>query len=254
MKLLAGCSRFAFFIPVVLAACGNKDTSPPAPDYDSLRREDDTKHDAYPPPPAAGNHDGWPKLAPDPGQPINMGIVGGNGSDAGPDGPPDTGVDTGVDTGFDAGIDVREAAVLNYDLIITNNLYVPGSTRPSPTLFMPDATTSISRSGSFTIRTTTLSALLFTWTAPDANAIGYAIQFGNEAYVYLADARTAGLMTGSGTMSIEVYSTACSQLPATCFQTSMKLYLVNRPVEGGITAGLSTPIVVPVAIDCGGCL
>jgi hypothetical protein len=59
---------------------------------------------------------------------------------------------------------------------------------------------------------------------------------------------------GSGLMSVEVYSTACSQLPSTCFATTMKLYMVNRPVEGGITAGLSAPALVPVAINCGGCL
>src|SRR5947207_803832 len=111
MRLLAGCCRFAWFIPVALAGCGNKDSPPPAPDYDGLRKEDDTKHDAYPPPPAAGNHDGWPKLAPSPGATINAGVgPGGNGIDAGPDAPPDTGgaFDTGVvDMGADTGVDAR---------------------------------------------------------------------------------------------------------------------------------------------------
>jgi hypothetical protein len=235
--------------------CGHSDSGAPAPDYDGLRRQDDDKHDAYPPPPAAGNNDGWPNLGPASGNAINMGVgPGGPGVDAGPDAPPDMGIDTGIDTGFDAGSDVREAAAPNYDLIITNNLYVPSSTRPSPSLFMPDFSTTVSRVGTFTIRTTTLSSLTFNWTATDANGIGYAIQFGQEAYVYLADVRTAGVTSGTGSMSIEVYSTACSQLPSTCFATNMKLYMVNRPVEGGINAGLSTPLVVPVAIDCGGCL
>jgi hypothetical protein len=258
MRFLASCSRLALLVPVALAACSSS-TTPTTPDYNGLRKEDDMKHGAFPAPPPAPNVD-WPVLAPAPGAPINMGVTpsgaggaggaGGTGGTGGTGGAGGTGGTGGVDAGQ------PDTGTPNYDLAITTNIYVPSSTRPSPSLFLPDPNTTITRTGAgtFVIQTTSLTALQFSWTAPDSNAIGYAIQFGSQAYVYLAAAGATGFTSGTGSMSIEVFSSVCSQLPNTCFLTSMKLYLVNRPVDGGINVGLSAPAVIPVAINCGGCL
>jgi hypothetical protein len=258
MRFLASCFQLAWLVPVVLAACSSSST-PPTPDYDGLRKEDDMKHGAFPGPSAAPTNVDWPSLAPGLGAPINMGVNsgsaggaggaggmggGGTGGTGGMDaGPPDTGVDTGTP---------------NYDLAITNYTFtIPSNTKPSPSLFVSDPNSTIIRTGAATtliIPTTSYATLTFSWTAPDSNAIGYAIQFGSQAYMYLSNTGFTGFTSGTGSMSIEVVSSVCSQLPSTCFLTSMKLYLVTRPVDGGINVGLSPAATIPVAINCGGCI
>jgi hypothetical protein len=252
MSILAGRCALALLVSVSVVGCGSKDSDGTPPDYDGLRREDDTKHMAYPPEPAAGTNEGWTSLAPAAGPALNVGIVvPGEKVDAGDDAStrPDAGPDATVDAG-------RDATTISYDLAITNNLYVSGGTRPSPSLFSADSSATITRTGTglFTLRTNNYTSLQFSWTSTNYNVIGYAIQFGSEAYVYTSNSGATGSASGTGSMLIEVYSSVCSQLPSTCFQTNMKLYAVTRLVEGGIEAGLSAPFTIPVAIDCNGCL
>ncbi|SRR6266545_1590658 len=243
MKRLVSRCRFALLVPIAMLGCGSSDT-PPTPDYDSLRKEDDTKHSAYPPPPAATTNTGWPNLSPAPGKTVNVGVQGGTEPDAGAD----AGIDTGVDTG------VRETGVLSPEYYIATYLYVSGSRRlASSVSFTDDPSVTITRTGTtlFTIRSS-YSYLYFTWSAANANLAGYGLQFGTEPYIYVQSASSS--TTGSSSMSMYISSTVCQYLPNTCYLTTMKLQAMSQAVDGGLSAGISAPASIQVAIDCGGCL
>jgi hypothetical protein len=258
MRFLASCFQLAFLVPVALAACSSSST-PTTPDYNGLRKEDDMKHGAFPAPPAAPTNVGWPSVAPAPGAPINAGVNSGSAGGAGGAGGTGGG-GTGGTGGMDAGPPDTgsDASPPNYDLALTTYIFTsPSNTRPSSNLFVPDPNSTITRTGAattFFIQTTSYTSLTFSWTAPDSNAIGYAIQFGSQAYIYVSAPGFTGFTSGTGSVLIEESSIVCSQLPNTCFQTNMKLYLVTRPVDGGINVGLSQPATIPVAINCGGCI
>jgi hypothetical protein len=123
-------------------------------------------------------------------------------------------------------------------------------------LFTYDPSASVSRSGTFIIRTNQYTSFSFQWTATNYNASGYVLQFGSEQYFYFSAPGLRSLVGGTATISSGLYmsSAVCSQLPTNCYQTSLNLYLVTTNLEGGITGGLSPAFSVPVAIDCGGCL
>ena len=86
----------------------------------------------------------------------------------------------------------------------------------------------------------------------NANLAGYGLQFGTEPYIYVQSASSS--TTGSSSMSMYISSTVCQYLPNTCYLTTMKLQAMSQAVDGGLSAGISAPASIQVAIDCGGCL
>ncbi|HKQ71370.1 MAG TPA: hypothetical protein VJT73_18630 [Polyangiaceae bacterium] len=230
-------------VPMALAACGTKGDSA-TPDYDGLRREDDSKHATYPQP-EAGATEEWKSLAPAPGAALNVGVkpaVPVMIVDAGSD------VQSPVDSGHavDSG--------LNLDALFSQYLYVSSSTNPAASQFVSDPSASAARVGTPFVIRSSYSALTFTWSAPNLNAMGYAVQFGSERYFYVRNASAPGNSAGNGSMSMYMSSSVCSYLPpSACHPTTMNLYLVTSQ-EAGAPGGLSTPLSIPVFIDCGGCL
>jgi hypothetical protein len=202
-----------------------------------------------PPPPAAGNSQGWTQLAPAAGPVLNAGVT--------PDGVPED-AGNGPDAKMDAPMEAPPPPPMTPETVITNNFYVSGSTNPNPNLFTNiDPTATITRNGAGYVifRNGSFVTLSFLWTATNYDVIGYAVQFGSEKYFYYKAPSATGYTSGSGSLLMEVYSSVCSQgLPNTCYQTTLKLYAVTQTTDAGGTATLSSPAMIPVEIDCGGCL
>jgi hypothetical protein len=248
MSVLASRYKLALLVPIVWLGCGSSkegDTT----DYEAIRRDDDMRHSMFPAAPAATTSDGWMSLAPEPGAPLNSGVAPPTPvPEAGPEaGPPEAGPEPVPETGPNPGTPEH---------VITNNVYVSGGTQKATSAFFPDATATITRSGTgpLTLKSTTSAYLSFSWTSTDLDVRGFAIEFDSEPYIYVAYPSATGYSTGSYYMYITLQSTACSQLPNACYQTSLKLYAITLPADAGAgTAGASTPVTVPVIVDCGGC-
>jgi hypothetical protein len=248
MSVLASRYKLALLVPVVWLGCGSSSQTE-IPDYNALRGEDITKHSAYPTPPPATASAGWTNLAPEPGPALNSGVAPPQPVvDAAPDvtvlpeaGPPDA---------------APEASTVTPDHALTTNVYISGSSQRSPTLFAPDTSATITRTGTgtFMLRTTSSNYLSFSWTSTDMNVIGFAVEFGSESYIYYPYSGATGYTSGNYYLYLTLSSTVCSQLPNQCYSTNMKLYAITRPADSGAAgAGASIPATIPVAVDCGGC-
>src|SRR6266851_4134109 len=115
MSVLASRFTWTLIVPVAFLACSANNQSA-EPDYEGVRAADEAKRDAMPPPPAAGNSQGWTQLAPAAGPVLNAGVA--------PDGVPE---DAGnvVDVRMDAPVEAPPPP-MTPETIISNNFYVSG--------------------------------------------------------------------------------------------------------------------------------